>query len=341
MSLFKRLTCVFTALIMVISGLFSVSAFAEEEEAAPQLTYKISYTNKYTYLELTPSNSKNVIRYTTDGSAPYKGSKVYKKKLRTSNGATVRATEYTKKGEIVDTVKVTLKRKCCKPEMFALETKGGYKVALVCETKGVSIHYTVDGSKPNGNSPVYVDPFIVEKGDTVRFYAGKYGWKSSAVVKSVVKDSNISEEEFPETVVKVSATPKVEYDEQAMQVLELINKEREKKGLEPLEMNIELCAAAQIRADEMIDYYELGHTRPNGEHWSTVLTEVGYNYQTAGENTRRCEGSKANHENVVKVWMDSKAHRANILNEWGNETGLAWAKKGNYTYWVQIFGEQK
>lgn len=336
MNLIKRSVGLFIFLVMIACGVFSISAFADDEAAEAELTYKVSYSNKYTYLEFTPSNKKNVIRYTTDGTKVTKSSPKYKLRLRTSKGAVVNATEYTKSGEIIDTVTVTLKRKCWTPEIFVTKVKGGYRVALTCATQNSKIHYTTDGSKPTVDSPVYVDPFVVKKGTVVRFYAGKNGWKNSKYIEETIKKANVSEEEFPETEVIASSEPKIEYDEIALQVFERVNAEREKKGLPALEMNYVLCTAAQIRAEELIELYE--HERPSGEHWSTVLGEVGYIYVTAGENIGYTEGVKSTVENIVNKWMESKTHRDAILSEWSNETGIAWVKKGNVTYWAQLFG---
>jgi len=336
MNFIKRGMALFIFIVMTACGFFSVSAFADDETAKPELTYKISYSNKYTYLELLPSNSKNVVRYTTDGSKVTKSSPKYKIRLRTSKGAVVNAVEYTRSGEIVDSVTVTIKRKCWTPEIYITKVKGGYKVALTCDTLNAKIHYTTDGSKPTVDSPQYVDPFIVKKGTVVRFYAGKNGWKSSKIVKETVKKANVEEEEFPETEVVSACEPKIEYDEVAMAVLARVNEEREKRDLPELEMNYTLCLAAQIRAEEQIESY--GHDRPDGDHWSTVLKEVGYAYITAGENVGYTEGVKSTVENIVNKWMESEAHRDNILNEWGDEIGIAWVKKGNVTYWAQLFG---
>ena len=343
MNLLKRLASVMIVVVLVVCGLFSVNAFADEEteEVKPEIGYKITYSTKYTYLELTPTNKRNIIRYTTDGSKPKKSSSVYKLKLRTTKGATVRATEYTRSGEIVDSITVDLKRKCQKPEILIAKVKGGYKIAFTCKTDNVKIHYTTDGSKPGVDSPVFVDPFIVKKGTVIRFYAGKYNWKNSSSVKTTVKKANAEESDLPEAEVVVSSAPKIEYDEVSLQILELVNKEREKNGLPALSMNLKLCSAAQIRANEIVDYYDYGHTRPDGEHWGTVLGEVEYNFAKAGENTAYSEGVKSTAEQIVDEWMNSSVHRANILNDWGDETGIAWVKKANTTFWVQLFGIQQ
>ncbi len=54
-------------------------------------------------------------------------------------------------------------------------------VQLKSNTEGATIHYTLDGSIPNGKSPVYTQPLNVEKTTTVKAIATKSGLPSSAV----------------------------------------------------------------------------------------------------------------------------------------------------------------
>lgn len=53
------------------------------------------------------------------------------------------------------------------------------------------------------------------------------------------------------------------------------------------------------------------HTRPNGSNFSTALKEQGVSYRGSGENI--AWGQKTP-EDVMKAWMNSEGHRANILN---------------------------
>jgi uncharacterized protein YkwD len=92
------------------------------------------------------------------------------------------------------------------------------------------------------------------------------------------------------------------------EVIRLVNEEREKAGLKPLEAHEELAKAAQARAIEAAEKFS--HTRPDGTKWSTVFAEYELKYKTAGENL--AAGFKTASA-MVKAWMNSEGHRANIL----------------------------
>lgn len=111
-------------------------------------------------------------------------------------------------------------------------------------------------------------------------------------------------------------------------VLYYCNIEREKAGVSPLELDSELCTAADIRAKEVAESFS--HTRPDGRDCFTVLDEAGYDYYLVGENIA---GGFSSAKNVVDCWMNSPGHRANILNK--NFTHLGVGKSG--VYWVQLF----
>ncbi len=86
--------------------------------------------------------------------------------------------------------------------------------------------------------------------------------------------------------------------EEAEEAVRLANQEREAHGLEPLPVDDDLMALAEIRAEEIRDSYS--HTRPDG-------TNVGA--YRCGENI----GRKISASAQVSSWMNSEGHRANIL----------------------------
>ena len=68
-------------------------------------------------------------------------------------------------------------------------------------------------------------------------------------------------------------------------LLALINEEREAEGLDPVKMDGDLQSAARIRSRELCKTGHWDHTRPNGDSWSTVITEdVPIKFAAAGEN---------------------------------------------------------
>ena len=119
-------------------------------------------------------------------------------------------------------------------------------------------------------------------------------------------------------------------------VIRLINEERKKAGLNPLEKNEKMMSAAAVRAEEINEVF--GHTRPNGKACRTVLEELGYEGDYAGENIA---GGQKTPEKAVQAWLNSEGHRNNALNPNAKYTGVGFLHKvnGSYTYynWVQIF----
>ena len=87
------------------------------------------------------------------------------------------------------------------------------------------------------------------------------------------------------------------------EVLNLVNAERAKYGLQPLVMgDAKLTAAAQQRAEEIATVNS--HVRPNGTKWYTVLSEYGVTDAAAGENAA---WGSVSPEEVVNAWMNSEA----------------------------------
>ena len=118
----------------------------------------------------------------------------------------------------------------------------------------------------------------------------------------------------------------------AYQVVELVNQERAKYGLSALSADETLMRAAQTRAVETVRSF--AHTRPDGSNFSSVLSEYGVSYRSAGENI--AYGQRTPQE-VVTAWMNSSGHRANILNSRYGKIGVGCYKNGSTYYWSQLF----
>lgn len=118
----------------------------------------------------------------------------------------------------------------------------------------------------------------------------------------------------------------------AGQVLDLVNQNRSSAGLHTLRLDAELCAAAQIRANEIVSSFS--HTRPDGRKFSTVLTDNGIRFTAAGENIAWGQTSSSQ---VMNAWMNSDGHRANIMNSTYTKLGVGHVTVGGRQYWVQLF----
>jgi len=93
------------------------------------------------------------------------------------------------------------------------------------------------------------------------------------------------------------------------EVISLVNVEREKANVAPLQQMDVLFTMADVRAGESA--VSFGHTRPNGTRCFTIFGEYGLTYKAAGENL--ASGYKKP-EKVVSAWMNSSTHKANILD---------------------------
>lgn len=124
-------------------------------------------------------------------------------------------------------------------------------------------------------------------------------------------------------------------EKKANEILELVNRERTKAGLNELKLSQELNAAANVRAKELVEKFE--HIRPDGRDCYTVLTDAGIMYSSVGENIASGFTSA---KKVMAAWMESDGHRANILSDGYTNLGVGYYRKGNKTYWVQIFTKE-
>ncbi len=143
--------------------------------------------------------------------------------------------------------------------------------------------------------------------------------------KPETPDTNPPETEKPETPDSESSF--------AEQVVKLVNVERAKEGLSPLQIDDKVVKAAQVRAKEIEKSF--AHTRPNGSSFSTALQEQGAVYRGAGENIAWGQRSP---EQVMEGWMNSPGHRANILNANYKYIGVGHYQNSSGTnYWTQLF----
>ena len=122
---------------------------------------------------------------------------------------------------------------------------------------------------------------------------------------------------------------------QASEVLQLVNKERAKQGLQALTLSGDLTSIANTKAADMRDNGYFSHTSPTYGSPFEMLQRFGVQYTAAGENIAAGQKSA---EAVMNDWMNSSGHRANILNKEYKELGVGYVTGGTYgTYWVQLF----
>lgn len=146
---------------------------------------------------------------------------------------------------------------------------------------------------------------------------------------------------MPQATIEAEA---VSYDmsidmhcEPAWEVLDIVNQERAKAGVEPLQMDGALMATAYVRANEIVQLYS--HTRPNGESCYTAFPETKGKVKARGENIHE---SPRNAVEAMNGWMNSPGHRMNILYPKYKAIGIYEVyipgSRWEY-YWVQCFSD--
>jgi uncharacterized YkwD family protein len=138
------------------------------------------------------------------------------------------------------------------------------------------------------------------------------------------------------TPAKATTAPNLtENNKLEQEVATLVNQERAKLGLAPLKLNLELSKVARFKSEDMRDKNYFSHTSPTYGSPFDMMTSFGIKYTAAGENIAMGQPTAAE---VMKAWMNSPGHKANILSEDFTEIGVGVAKDENGTiYWTQQF----
>lgn len=126
--------------------------------------------------------------------------------------------------------------------------------------------------------------------------------------------------------------------EYAQRVYEIVNEERIKNGLNPVTFNPQLNSVANIRAEEIIDYY--GHSRPDGSTWNTVFDENNISVGACGENILAMGYIPPIPETAMSAWLDSQIHHDNIMNATYTQIGVGVAQEGDNYYIVQLISTE-
>ncbi len=104
------------------------------------------------------------------------------------------------------------------------------------------------------------------------------------------------------------------------QILNLINKERDKNNLKPLTSNPFLEKAALAKAQDMINKNYFAHQSPDGKMPWDFINRSEYAYLYAGENLAM---NFTQAQSVHQALMKSPPHKKNILNEHYENIGIA------------------
>lgn len=119
---------------------------------------------------------------------------------------------------------------------------------------------------------------------------------------------------------------------------DLVNAERSKNGLKPLQVNMQLAQVARLKSSDMRDKNYFDHQSPTYGSPFDMMKAFGITFSYAGENLA---AGYQTPEAVMVGWMNSSGHRANILNPNYTQIGVGYVAGGSYgSYWTQEFISQ-
>jgi uncharacterized protein YkwD len=125
----------------------------------------------------------------------------------------------------------------------------------------------------------------------------------------------------------------------------LVNVEREKAGLEMLSWSGHLSMVARAHSRDMSEKGYFSHNDQEGCGSSCRITNSGYEWRATGENIYMMEGYSLTPsrvaETIVKNWMNSSGHRANILSSDFSEEGVGVVRVNETLYATQNFGQPR
>jgi uncharacterized YkwD family protein len=227
------------------------------------------------------------------------------------------------------------------------------KKQIIASTLALSILGGIGVTSANAEIKMFKEPpfeaYKVDRGDTFYFIAKRYGLNYTELMKlnpkvdpynmqvgSIIrlKPASPTATTGSGTSAATGAAGSTSVSEYAKQVVNLVNQERSKAGLKPLTINSTLTKSAQAKAQDMHDKKYFDHNSPTYGSPFDMMKQFGYKYSYAGENIAM--GQKTPSE-VMKAWMNSAGHKANILSPNFTEIGVGYTSDGSY--WVQQFGK--
>jgi uncharacterized protein YkwD len=219
------------------------------------------------------------------------------------------------------------------------------------------------------------DTYTVRPGDTLTGIAARYGTTVQAMVEAnadtypslstnpglinvgwvlnipggqsnAVVESGETSPSAPSAAVPAPAAGEFDVAAVEQEVFRLVNEERGKAGLHPLEWDPVLARVARLRSQDMVDRRYLGHHDPEtGEVLvDKLLGERGYppGGENGGKNTVFTLAHPTSAElanDRVRSWMGSPGHRENMLRSDYRTTGVGVAIYPDGTEFVatQVF----
>jgi uncharacterized protein YkwD len=123
-----------------------------------------------------------------------------------------------------------------------------------------------------------------------------------------------------------SSSPAANMKRAARVTVRLLNRQRARHGLRPLRVNRKLSRSARRFSRSMVRHNFFAHVSPTGSTLSQRIRRAGYmrgaHRWHVGENLAWGGGVRSTPRAIVRSWMNSPGHRANILSSGYREIGI-------------------
>lgn len=188
---------------------------------------------------------------------------------------------------------------------------------------------------PSSSSSTYT----VMPGDTLWNISNAYGFKLDELmlVNPQILNSNLI---YPNQVINMpyisnNQTTSSDIEGLENEVVSLVNTERRKAGVSELIQNNNVNRVARVKSQDFVNNNYFSHNSPTYGSPFDMLRTFGISFSAGAENIA---SGQRNPEEVMRFWMNSPGHKANILNSSYNQIGVGVAKdsSGNL-YWTQMF----
>ena len=101
-------------------------------------------------------------------------------------------------------------------------------------------------------------------------------------------------------------------------MLQMVNAERSKHGLKPLQWHSGLASLARVKSQDIVDNNYFSHTSPTLGSFYTMVRNAGIPYRQVGENL----AMSRNAQSAFYQFMGSSGHKQNILSSHFTHIGI-------------------
>jgi uncharacterized protein YkwD len=155
----------------------------------------------------------------------------------------------------------------------------------------------------------------------------------AAIVLAVVPALTVAAPASARSCAGANVNPAAQPREAAAATLCLLNQQRAARHLSALRTNGALTAAASRHSRDMAQRHFFSHTAPGNVSFAARIRAANYRPSgswTIGENIGWGSGPLATPASIVRGWMNSPGHRANILNRSFRSIGIGVAPGAPY-----------